>query len=203
MNRTEIWKDVVGYEGRYLVSSEGRIKSLGRWVRNPQGERWLVERILRLSSNGVYKTVHLCKDNIVKTALVHKLIMEAFVGPVPKNKEVCHNNGNPVDNNITNLRYGTKSENALDKIKHGYVQPNGSKSGGSKLVENQVYFIKYALDLGIKSKALAKQFGVGRQCISDIRNNRTWTQINLNFWVYNILFINNFDALWFDLKEGD
>ena len=50
---------------------------------------------------------------------MHRLVLAAFVGPLPEGKEVCHNNGNPGDNRLENLRYGTKSENNLDRVKHG------------------------------------------------------------------------------------
>lgn len=49
---------------------------------------------------------------------VHRLVMAAFVGPCPDGIEVCHNNGNPADNRLSNLRYGTHSENQLDQVKH-------------------------------------------------------------------------------------
>jgi hypothetical protein len=45
--------------------------------------------------------------------------MAAFVGPCPEGMEVCHNNGDPTDNRMENLRYGTHSSNEQDKLIHG------------------------------------------------------------------------------------
>jgi hypothetical protein len=123
--KKEIWKDIPGYEGRYQASSFGRIKSLKRQVRgaNPYTRntflRTLPERILR---PGRY-----CKAGHVSVVLgrgttgipVHQLIMVTFVGESPKGMEVLHNNGDPTDNRLENLRYDTRTENILDVYRQG------------------------------------------------------------------------------------
>lgn len=50
---------------------------------------------------------------------VHSLVALAFIGPRPHGYEVCHNNGNPLDNRVDNLRYGTSADNKLDQVRHG------------------------------------------------------------------------------------
>jgi len=50
---------------------------------------------------------------------VHGLVLEAFVGPKPKGKEARHLNGDKTDNRIENLKWGTRSENSRDQIRHG------------------------------------------------------------------------------------
>jgi hypothetical protein len=47
--------------------------------------------------------------------------MLAFVGPRPEDREIAHWNGDRADNRLVNLRYATKSENALDRVRHGCV----------------------------------------------------------------------------------
>jgi len=63
--------------------------------------------------------VILWKNNIYKNMTVHKLVLEAFIGPCPNHYEACHNNGKANDNRLSNLRWDTCSNNNFDKRKHG------------------------------------------------------------------------------------
>jgi hypothetical protein len=55
---------------------------------------------------------------------IHRLVALTFIGPCPDGLEVCHNDG--VHTNVTrgNIRYGTKSDNAKDRVKHGRQASN-------------------------------------------------------------------------------
>jgi hypothetical protein len=53
------------------------------------------------------------------TRKVHRLVLETFVGPCPDGMECCHNNGDPADNRLENLRWDTLSSNAYDRVEHG------------------------------------------------------------------------------------
>src|SRR5699024_9639299 len=64
-------------------------------------------------------SVNLFRDNIGYTRRVHRLVMEAFVGPCPEGMEVCHWNDNASDNRLSNLRYDTRSANTMDMIRNG------------------------------------------------------------------------------------
>ena len=60
---------------------------------------------------------------------VHTLVAEAYLGAKPSGLEVRHLNGNPQDNRVENLSYGTRSENVLDSVAHGtYRNANGEKT---------------------------------------------------------------------------
>lgn len=113
--KIEEWKPVVGYEGLYEVSSEGRVLSLGRFqkVRN-NGRMFRKEQIMKLKNRpGGYLGAHLCKNCKHKIHSVHRLVAEAFI-PNPEGKEqVNHKNGIKTDNRVSNLEWVTKSENAL------------------------------------------------------------------------------------------
>lgn len=117
----ENWKPIPGYEGCYEVSDQGRVRSLGRTIFYRDGRtKTIRERILKPNNTGKgYKNVSLWKDHKVQVKLIHALVTEAFIGPRPEGLEVCHNNGNPGDNRLENLRYDTRSANALDRTKHG------------------------------------------------------------------------------------
>lgn len=101
----EIWKDIDGYEGKYQVSSLGRIKSAS-W-HNGATERLLK---LRLDRRG-YPTCFLYKDGQRKQLSVHRVVANTFI-PNPHNKpQVNHINGEKSDNRVKNLEWCTNREN--------------------------------------------------------------------------------------------
>lgn len=113
---SEIWKDVVGYEGKYQVSSLGRVRSLPRVVKHPTGVCKLKGRILKnFYSDFGYSQVGLEG----KTVNVHKLVADAFLGPRGVGVEVRHGANGIDDNSVDNLSYGTRQQNALDQRRDG------------------------------------------------------------------------------------
>jgi hypothetical protein len=122
MANDEAWKPVVKFERKYEVSDQGRVRSLDRIIVNSLGVRRPHHgRVLR-PQNGPhgYKTVHLGTEFMNR--YVHHLVARAFLGKAPKGKEVLHNNGNKNDCRLVNLRYGTRTENMRDMVRHRYEQ---------------------------------------------------------------------------------
>lgn len=101
----EIWKDVLGYEGKYMVSNLGRVKSIIRRgvVKDTFFTPWK-------NHNGYY-LVSLRKDGKKTGKTVSILVWEAFNGPVPKGMEVNHINEDKSDNRLVNLNLLTPSQN--------------------------------------------------------------------------------------------
>lgn len=108
----ERWLPVPGYEEWYSVSDHGRVRST----------KYKQPRFLRPRSDKSrygHVSVQLCRDGVAKSFRIHVLVMLAFVGPRPDDMEVCHFDGDPTNNTLTNLRYDTASANEWDKVRHG------------------------------------------------------------------------------------
>lgn len=113
----ETWKPVPGYEGAYEASDAGRVKSLPRLDSRGISVRG---RILSQHSHpSGHMKVKLSKPGKQRSASVHRIVALAFLGPQPEGHEVCHNDGDPANNNVNNLRWGTRSENLRDRTRHG------------------------------------------------------------------------------------
>ena len=71
------------------------------------------------SRDGAHLYVDLSKENIVERKWVHRLVLEAFVGPMGESTVVRHLDGNALNNQVENLVWGNQSENLLDAVGHG------------------------------------------------------------------------------------
>lgn len=120
MENHEEWRPVPGHEGMYKVSSHGHVRSIDRIVMRSHGAPLpLKGRILRPAENKHgYQQVVLSSGQ-KRTVEVHTLVAAAFLGPRPDGFDVCHHDGNPRNNRVENLRYGTKGENSMDMVRHG------------------------------------------------------------------------------------
>jgi len=103
----EIWRDVVGYEGLYKVSSEGRVWS----VKN--------DRELKQFDNGRgYKMLVLVKDKVKKRFYVHRLVCLTFLENPLEKQQVNHINSIRSDNRLINLEWSTAYENNTHNNRH-------------------------------------------------------------------------------------
>lgn len=124
MNK-EIWKEIDGYDGLYLVSSEGRVKSLSRLVNFGKNVRKTKDVILGGSSNGNgYRYVTLCSNGINTREYVHRLVAKAFLDNPENKEEVNHINGVKDDNELDNLEWATRIENQQHAYDTGLAKGN-------------------------------------------------------------------------------
>ncbi len=110
---------------RYYITEEGKIYSYWpkrkvkstttgrngkvyvRWFDRP--EKWQLRKTV-LNNKG-YELLVCTLNGTRKTLSVHRMIAECYLGPIPKNKEVDHIDGNPSNNHVSNLQYLTREEN--------------------------------------------------------------------------------------------
>lgn len=116
---SERWKPVRGYEGFYEVSDLGNVRSVDRIARHGHRLRGKPIASRPNPERGGYVYVSLSRDGQMYTRRVHRLVLEAFVGPAPEGMEGCHNDGDPANNALSNLRWSTHQENIWDKEIHG------------------------------------------------------------------------------------
>jgi hypothetical protein len=167
----EIWKDIPDCNGTYQASTLGRIRnkdytdSMGRFcsskiiAQNPAGIGYLRVNLLRARTSGEY---------------VHRIMYKTFIGEIPDGMEVCHNNGDKLNNNLWNLRIDTQKGNEKDKIAHGTIT-YGERNGCHKLTEKEVLEIRERYANGrITMKQLANDYNVNVSAISRIINRKRW-----------------------------
>lgn len=149
----ETWRPVVGYEGAYEVSDRGGVRGLARSATRPSGVRVPVSPIVLRPSRGKYGhlSVRLARSGRCKAFYVHRLVMEAFVGPAPDGHECCHRDGDAGNNSLSNLRWGTPSSNNYDRTTHR-TNPQVLRQQcplGHDLVEPNL--VRYKQRLGFRS----------------------------------------------------
>jgi len=96
--------------------------------------------------------------------LVHRLVLEAFVGPCPNGMEGCHYNGNCVDNSVENLRWDTRSNNMYDKTRH--CKNRGVTYSNSSFTAHDIHKIRKLYQQGYRQADIARMY------------NRHWNTIH-------------------------
>lgn len=176
---SKIKKPIPGFLG-YYITSKGEVfsKLLRKRIVGDKG-RLIGSRIIegkefKRIKTGVLKNGYHCVFLRKKGRTIHTLVLLAFVGPRPKGMESRHLDGNKTNNNLSNLKYGTKKENMDDIISHG-TRPIGEKNKSSKLTTNKVIEIRKLLKLGELQKTIASKYEVTPGCIWRIKSGRNWS----------------------------
>ncbi len=166
----EIWKDVVGYEGFYLVSNLGNVRRVESVTNRKHGR----------NSKG-YSQVCLSVHGKQKNFLIHRLVASAFVWKPQDKTEVNHINGVKNDNRAENLEWVTSRENHLHAVKMGlsdFSHMTGVNSICGKLTPEDVINIRKlrAVDK-LKLRTIAEKYGVCKRSVQDIISFRNWKYI--------------------------
>jgi len=170
---TEVWEDVVGFEGKYQVSNLGNVRSIRREVVYKNGKiGHFCGRVLKPINRHGYHCVHLYSQGMCVTALIHRLVCQAFSDDFKvaqqANDKIKHKNGIKTDNRIVNLDYVEAS--------------NIKNRKNAILTKQQVIFIRRHYDKNNKyynKKALSLMFAVHVNTIIAVINNKTWKNIEV------------------------
>lgn len=177
MSREETWNPVLGFEGLYEVSSLGNVRSLDRDFALSSGTRY--RRKGKILSFNVKKGLHpyrrvvMSKNGEASLCLVSRLVLSAFDRPPLPGEQACHNNSNPSDNRIENLRWDTPVGNYLDRAANG-THPLGEKNNKARIREVDVKFIR---ESNLPCKALGLHFGLSPKYVSNIKQNISWKHL--------------------------
>jgi hypothetical protein len=171
----ERWRPVVGWEGLYEVSDNGRVKSLSRRVRIGRAFRTVEGRVLRQGvSLRRYWKVELSSGARTTSVHVHRLVAEAFLAGY--GDVVRHLDGDGFHNAATNLAWGSFRDNEADKARHGRV-PHGEAHHNAKLTENTVREIRSLHASGISQLQIAASLGIHRGVVGAVVRGRSWAHV--------------------------
>lgn len=168
----EEWLIIKNYQN-YSISNYGKVKR----IKSGNGTR--IGKILNLAStNNGYLSVTLYENNKRKNFYVHRLVIEAFIGPCPKDKETNHIDGDKINNYYKNLEYVTKSENQKHAFRLGLQRRDGENNHRSKITNRQVIEIRKLYKTGkYYHREIAKKFNIAETQIGRIIRKQSWKYI--------------------------
>lgn len=167
------WKAGRRRRSRTSVGWESRLGDT--WTRL---EPWIMAR--------GYLGVTLRREGVYHRRLIHRLMLEVFVGSCPDDMEGCHRDGNKMNNHTSNLYWGTHFENMQDSKRHG-TTTFGEKNPQSKLIEEDVLKMvdiineKHAKGYrqGISYDEIGEMFGVTGDTVKMIANGTNWSYLTV------------------------
>ena len=157
----EEWRSIKDFP-KYKVSNLGRVKSANI----------ILKSRIHYSCNAGYARAALTKEGQVHYFLVHRLVLETFIGlPSEIDNIGHHKDGNRSNNNLSNLEWSNHSKNRIDSIK-------GRGEYRSNLKERDVIEIRRLYkETKITQKELSSIYGIAKTTVSSIIRRITWTHI--------------------------
>lgn len=202
----EQWRPVGSFPA-YEVSNLGRVRSFAR-NRPMRGRQADGSRLLSpVPQPSGHLTVSLFRDGVARSRFVHRLVLEAFVGPCPDGLEACHGpDPDPTNNCLRNLRWDTRAENSADRVRQGTAQTSehrrlvglkhaarGDKHGSrtrpdaivrgerrksAKLTDAKVRLCRFLRVVhGAMYPDLCDWFGLSKAAMCDLLLGRTWSHV--------------------------
>jgi len=166
------WRRIPEYP-KYFISRQGEVINAGR-------KNGRISKIAICKNGRGYNHVGLyCKNNALKvhkkTCLLHQLVLTTYIGPCPAGMQARHLDGNPENNNLINLAWGTSKENAQDRERHGRTR-RGDSHGNAILCERDIHNIlkEYTSK---SAQTISCEYGVSLVAIKHIVQGRLWRHI--------------------------
>lgn len=172
MSEEIVWKPLYNWPG-YRVSNTGIVQTC-KLRRGGLTDVW---RDMDCSIVKGHYRIQLSCNNQRQQRYVHELVLINFVGFAPPGMLCRHLDGNGLNNNLSNLKWGTSQENSNDRVKHGN-SPTGTKSNIATLSDGKVVAMRTLYRTGNETFAsLGRQFGVSdctarRACLGE-----TWSHL--------------------------
>lgn len=162
----ERWLPVVGWEGMYAVSSDGRVRRDG----SAKGARCGHVMAACVDIVG-YPRVDLWRRNHGTSIRVHQLVADAFIGARPSGMQVNHIDGDKLNNNVENLEYVTPADNLRHALETGLRNPHTQRRSSVQLTSAQRETIRASDQPHTEMAAL---FGCHPHTILRVRRGYTW-----------------------------
>jgi hypothetical protein len=167
---TTMWRPVKGFPD-YEISNDGRARRVTGGMGATPGRE-----LKPIVSHNGYHRFALVRGGKVKVRQAHRLVAQAFIGDPPfKGALVLHWDGNPVNNRVENLRWGTQKENCADRDRHGRTCRGVRHSRqAAKLTAKQVVETKAASGL---QREIAERYGIRQSQVSRIKSGVRWAHV--------------------------
>lgn len=155
----------VGDDGRLWSDARGRRREL-KQANHSAGYRVV----------GLRRASERKRGGKVTVLFVHRLVLEAFVGPCPEGMECRHLDGTRTNNRLSNLAWGTSAENEADKVRHG-TKVRGEAHSAAKLTESQVIQMRADVAAGMSCKGAAAKYGIFIENVRKIVRRKGWSHV--------------------------
>ena len=159
-----MWKDIVSVDSHYEISVTGMVRDK------------ITRKIHKIFLRQTYPSVTLKKNGKSRQFLLHRLLLLTFIGCPKKGEECRHLDGNPLNYNLSNLKWGTHTENMCDIKRHGKGN-GGSANGMSKLTDEKVLAIDCLVSNGFSLEKISRIFCVSVKAIWSIKQRKTWKHL--------------------------
>lgn len=165
----EEWADIAGTNGSYRISNHGTITSTKTTRARALKQHARAEGHLSVC---LYMGAQRLPER-----QVHRLVMQTFVGPCPEGMEVRHLDGNPANNRLDNLEYGTRKQNMEDSRNHGTI-PRGEARPGALLTDELVREIRARHANGESYASIARTMAASSSVVRAAAIRRTWKHVD-------------------------
>lgn len=166
----EGYKDIPGFEGKYICDESANVISLTR--KSP------INKKPRKNLDGYYGYFLYSEDKKYHWRSAHRLVAAIFIPNIDNKPHVNHIDGNKKNNHVSNLEWCTVSENHKHAYKNGLMSKKGEKHHFRKLSDKDVLEIRNNFSGKHGDQILlAKKYGVCKATVCSILKKNHWKHI--------------------------